>query len=295
MSENKKLKAQNGKSLSKSNLLSEKSLQESFGGYSNNTDVTPLPISEAVPYFPNIKTGNLEGASDPKDVYTNVWKNFVESVSAPVDSRFSNPATLDEYAENESGRYRYFRPGVDNEEFYAKQQSFGEKMVNGIGKGLWLTASTLAQSTIGLVNGSIQAINDGKFSSFYDNKFNNWLDSISKKSDDYLPNYYTKQERDAKWYSPKYWATGNFLWDGVVKNLGFAAGAALSGGVFTSVFKAIPLTARLFAVGKGAEATAATAEGVLASTTDKVANTYGKLKGISDKFLSGYNAMNPGG
>jgi len=250
MSKNKISKAQNGKSLGEPNLLSEKGLQESFGGYSNNVNITPLPNSEYVPYFPNIKANSLEGGSDPENVYINKYKNFIQSVSAPVDSRFSNPATLDEYAENESGRYRYFRPGIDNEEFYAKQQSFGEKMVNGVGKGLWLTASTLAQSTVGLVNGAIQAINDGKFSSFYNNPLNNWLDEQSKQLEDTLPNYYTKQERDAKWYSPEYWATGNFLWDGVVKNLGFAAGAALSGGVFTATFKAIPLTARLFAVGK---------------------------------------------
>jgi len=294
MSKDKVSKAQTGKNVGEPNLLSEKGLQESFGGYSNNIDVTPLQINEATPYFPNIKTNSVD-AGDPTDLYINKYKDFVQSVSAPVDSRFSTPRTLDEYAENESGRYRYFKPGEDNEERYAMQQSFGEKMVNGIGKGLWLTASTLAQSTIGLVNGAFAAINDGKFSSFYDNDLNNWLDGISKKTEDYFPNYYTKEERNAKWYSPKYWATGNFLWDGVVKNLGFAAGAALSGAAFTQALKAIPLTARLFAAGKGAQTATATAEGVVAGTTNKVANTLGKIRTLSDDFTKNYNAMNPGG
>ena len=294
MSKDKLSKAQTGKSVSEPNLLSEKGLQESFGGYSNNVDVTPLPINEATPYFPNIKTNNLD-AGDPTDIYINKYKDFIQSVNAPVDSRFSTPITLDAYAENESGRYPYFKPGEDNEERYAMRQSFGEKMVNGVAKGLWLTASTFAQSTVGLVNGAFQAINDGKFSSFYDNDLNNWLDSVSKKSEDYFPNYYTKEERDAKFYSPKYWATGNFLWDGVVKNLGFAAGAALSGAAFTQALKAIPLTARLFATGNGAQAATATAEGVVAGTTNKVANTLGKIRTLSDDFLGSYNAMNPGG
>ena len=51
MSKDKLSKAQTGKSVSEPNLLSEKGLQESFGGYSNNVDVTPLPINEATPYF----------------------------------------------------------------------------------------------------------------------------------------------------------------------------------------------------------------------------------------------------
>jgi hypothetical protein len=296
MSKDKLPKAQSGNTVDNPNLLSEQGLQESFGGYANNVDIGPLPGKSSDPYVSSVKANKLQSETSPNEYFKNAYDNFLKDSQKEDDMRLSNPRTLDEYSENEGGRFEYYMPGgYDNEDSYAQGQSFGERMVNGIGKGLLLTGTTLLQSTVGLVNGAFQAINDGKFSSFYNNPSNNFLDSLTKGSEDYLPNFYTKQERDAKWYSPEYWATGNFVWDGVVKNLGFAAGAALSGGVFTNVLRAIPLTARLFAVGKGTQAATATAEGVVAGTTNKVASTFGKIKSLSDDFLGGYNAMNPGG
>jgi len=296
MSKDKLPKAQSGNTVDNPNLLSEQGLQESFGGYSNNVDLGPLPGKSSDPYVSSVKANKLQSETSPDEYFKNAYDNFLKDTQKEDDMRLSNPRTLDEYSENEGGRFDYYMPGgYDNEDSYAQGQSFGERMVNGIGKGLLLTGTTLLQSTVGLVNGAFAAINDGKFSSFYNNDFNNYLDSITKASEDYLPNFYTKEERDAKWYSPKYWATGNFLWDGVVKNLGFAAGAALSGGVFTGVLKALPLTSRLFAVGRGAQAATATAEGVVAGTTNRVASTLGKIRSLSDDFLGGYNAMNPGG
>ena len=296
MSKDKLPKAQSGNTVDNPNLLSEQGLQESFGGYSNNVDLGPLPGKSSDPYVSSVKANKLQSETSPDEYFKNAYDNFLKDTQKEDDMRLSNPRTLDEYSENEGGRFEYYMPGgYDNEDSYAQGQSFGERMVNGIGKGLLLTGTTLLQSTVGLVNGAFAAINDGKFSSFYNNDFNNYLDSITKASEDYLPNFYTKEERNAKWYSPQYWATGNFLWDGVVKNLGFAAGAALSGGVFTGVLKALPLTSRLFAVGRGAQAATATAEGVVAGTTNRVASTLGKIRSLSDDFLGGYNAMNPGG
>jgi hypothetical protein len=130
--------------------------------------------------------------------------------------------------------------GVNNEDLAGQYQSFGSKALNGVGKGLVLTGTTFLQGTVGLVNGIYQAVNDGKFSSFYDNEFNRSLDEINKWSEDAMPNYYTTAESEASWYSPKYWKTGNFLFDGVIKNLGFATGAYLTGGAYTSALKALP-------------------------------------------------------
>ena len=46
-------------------------------------------------------------------------------------------------------------------------------------------------------------------------------------------------------------------------------------------------------MGKGAQALAASEEALLAA--DKAASTYGKLKGLSDKFLSSYSSLGVGG
>ena len=209
-------------------LLNEQFMQQRFGGYRTRVDI---PNAPNVPYINPY--ANVRGSSSPN---TSSLANLIKNAVTPGDMGGGGRLrTLDEFAANEKGRYDYFMPGnFDNEDAAAQGQSWGAQMVNGVGKGLLLTGTTFLQSTVGLVNGTYQAIADGKFSSFYDNEFNRALDEVNKSAEDALPNYYTAKERNANWYSPDYWMTGNFLWDGVVKNLGFAAGAALSGGVFTS-------------------------------------------------------------
>lgn len=197
-------------------------------------------------------------------------------------------------AEVTSPRYKAFVPGdYNNEDAYAQGQGWTEKMVNDVGKGILLTGTTFLQSTIGLANGLARWAIDGRAASFYDNDMTRSIDEINKKAEDLLPNYYTDAENNAAWYSPTKIFTANFFWDGIIKNMGFAAGAMLSGGVFTKGLSSIPGLARLFSVGKAAEALAATEEGLLAA--NKVAETYGKVKGLSDKFLSSYKLLNPAG
>ena len=97
-------------------------------------------------------------------------KNLIQETSKPGNKGAgSRITTQDEY--EGSGRYDYFQPtsmGVDNEELAAQYQSFGSKAVNGVTKGSILAVNTFLQSTVGLVNGTYQAIADGKFSSFQD-------------------------------------------------------------------------------------------------------------------------------
>jgi len=196
--------------------------------------------------------------------------------------------------ESVSQRYNMFVPGdYDNEDAYAQGQGWVSKMLSGVGKGLVLTGTTLIQSTAGLANGIVNMIGDGRAASFYDNQMNRELDELNKRMEDLLPNYYTNVEKNASWYSSDKLFTANFFWDGIIKNLGFAAGAAISGGLFAGALRALPLTSRLFSVGKAAETLAATEEGLLAA--NKVAETYGKVKSLSDKFLSSYKLLNPAG
>ena len=218
MEKNSLPKAQSGKTvippptqLSSTNpLLSEQAMQQRYGGYrAGGVDGSPLPSVPYVNPYADVQTSSAQNSS--------ALANLIKFANTKRDSSGGGRMrTLDEYAGNEKGRYDYFMPGdFDNEDAAAQGQSFGSKMVNGVSKGLLLTGTTFLQSTAGLVNGTYQAIADGKFSSFYDNEFNRSLDELNKASEDALPNYYTAEERDANWYSPKYWATGNFLWDGV--------------------------------------------------------------------------------
>jgi predicted NAD-dependent protein-ADP-ribosyltransferase YbiA (DUF1768 family) len=194
-----------------------------------------------------------------------------------------------------TGRYQKIFPGEDMEELYAQGQTWSSKMVNSLGKGLALTGTTLLQSTVGLANGVYQSLSDERAASFYDNEFNRSLDEFNKGLENSLPNYYTKRERDADWYSPDKLFSANFLWDGIVKNMGFAAGAALSGGVYASGLKllnSIPQVAKLFSVRKAGDVLAATEEALLGA--NKAGDAYGKIKSLSDAYLGTYRGLDVG-
>ena len=124
--------------------------------------------------------------------------------------------------------------------------------------------------------------------------FNRALDSGREYLEDALPNYYTQEELDADWYSPKYWMTGNFLWDGVVKNLGFAVGAYFSGAAYATALRGLTLSARLIATGQPTAGAVlnATEKGLTAA--NRGAGVYGELESLGKSFLTNYNVLNPG-
>lgn len=274
--------------------LDRMELEKQLGGYESPSSFTSLP---------NIPFKGLETPTPSSSRDAAIPASSVDALENSIFAQRSDgrktgggiPRSLNEMT---NPRYNSYVPGnYDNEDAYAQGQGWTEKMINGVGKGLVLTGTTFLQSTIGLVNGLASWANDGRFSSFYNNDFNKRLDDINKELDtNLLPNYETNIEKNAKWYSPDNLFTANFLWNGIVKNMGFAAGAALSGGVYASGIRALsslPGISRLVSIGKQAEVLAATEQGLLA--TDKVANTYGKIKSLSDKFLTSYNVLSPGG
>jgi hypothetical protein len=271
-------------------LLDRMGLEQQFGGYTPPGAPEPLPN---IPFrglrnpMPDGGDGTPVSAIDALDA----------SIRKPVGQKRGG-SILRPLSEMTNPRYDAFVPGdYNNEDAYAQGQSWTEKMVNGVGKGLVLTGTTFLQGTVGLVNGVGNWIATGNASSFYDNEMNRALDRLNKELDDnLLPNYYTNVEKNAAWYSPDNLFTANFAWNGIVKNLGFAAGAALSGGVYASAIKglsALPGISRLVSIGKQAEVLAATEAGL--ASANKVADTYGKIKSLSDRFLTSYKILNPGG
>ena len=265
--------------------LDEGFMEEKYGGYQPSSS-----MGDVVRYSSKGKY-----ATTPGDSSSDITQDLTNYLASPGDKGFTvKGASLDKFAEARTGRYKSYLPGYDMEEAEALGQSSFDKAISGVTKGLGLMGTTFINSTVNLAYGAVQWGKTGQFSSFYDNDLTRSLDEFNKGLEDSMPNYYTQAERNAKWNDPNYFFTANFLWDGVVKNLGFAAGAALSGAAFTSALKALPLTARLFAAGKGAQALSATEAG-LASNTGKVANSYGKLLQLNKEFASGYNSMNAGG
>jgi hypothetical protein len=273
-------------------MLDRMALENQFGGYKAPGIPEPLPTYKSPDnVYPDptvLKPYRGEGeVNDLKSL-----ENYLLTPT-PTKQGGSIIRTLDEVSSN---RYENFVPGdYNNEDAYAQNQSWGSKMVNGVGKGLLLTGTTFLQGTVGLVNGLAQWRSDGRFASFYDNDFNRALDEVIKKSEDALPNYYTDQEKNAKWYSPDYFMTGNFLWDSVVKNMGFAAGAYFTGGVYSAALKGLanlPGAARLLSMGRTAEAVALSEEAMIGLEASSTA--YKEIKGLNDAFLAKYNVLSKG-
>ena len=271
-------------------MLNRLDLEDQFGGYRAPGIPEPLPTYKGpdnVYPDPVILSGGRG-----EDNSLEAWEKYLSTKSEDKPGG----SVMRTLAEVSSNRYDNFVPGnYNNEDAYAQNQGFGSKMVNGVGKGLLLTGTTFLQGTIGLVNGVIQATADGRFASFYDNEFNRSLDEILKQSEDALPNFYTDVEKNAKWYSPDYFMTGNFLWDGIVKNMGFAAGAYFTGGVYSAGLKGLanlPGAAKLLSVGKVTEAIAKSEQALL--KLDKGSEAYGKIKALSDSYLRTYNVLDKG-
>lgn len=139
------------------------------------------------------------------------------------------------------------------------------KAAAGITKGVILAGTTFIDGTVGLLAGIGQGIYN-RFSDdldkhwyqgLWDNPVTNLMGQINEASEEYLPNYRTQEEQDAPWYSLDNLTSANFIFDTVIKNMGFTVGAAFSGGVYT---KAISWGAKAIGLGRLAGASAATIE-----------------------------------
>ncbi len=231
-------------------------------------------------------------------------RTFDEILSAPAGNLVTGATPLTNLDPNEvaaNSRYKMYRPGANMEDIYGQTQGILDKAANATLKGLSLAGTTFLQGTVGLLYGLGNWAVDGKFSSFYNNDFSRALDDWNKGLEDHLPNYYTAAETNADWYSPKNLFTANFLFDKVIKNLGFAAGAAASGMLYSGglnlaakALGSIPKMGRMFSVGKNLEA-AAEAEALAMqklATSGGLTNLGANVGRVAEATVTSYNLLN---
>lgn len=195
-----------------------------------------------------------------------------------------------------SGRFPTFSPFFNNEELSAQSQPWYSKAGNAITKGLGLATSTFLQGTVGLVYGVGKWLEEGKFASlspFYNNEFSQGLDQWNQQMENQFPNYYTQAEQSANWYSPTNVFSANFLFDKIIKNLGYAAGAYASGAAWTKAFSLLANISKLSAAGALVEGSIAS-ENAIASVanTNKIGAIEGAFQNIGNKFAANFNLLN---
>ena len=150
-------------------------------------------------------------------------------------------------------RFPESRPGSDPEEMAARQQEWTDKWGNSIAKFAGTAATTFVSGTAGLLWGIGSAAANWNFSSLIKNDVTEAMDQTMKEFDDYAPNYYTQNERDAEFLSSDNLLTANFWGDKVFKNLGYSIGSLGGGLAWSKVFKMIGATNALVKAGKGLE------------------------------------------
>lgn len=126
-----------------------------------------------------------------------------------------------------------------NEEGYIRgeNQPWIMQAINGTTKAAVLAGTTAAEGIIGGIWGLGSAIYHKDFDNFWDNDFSKTMKLINEASEEWMPNYYTKEEQENPWYTNIF--TPNFIFDKVVKNIGFTIGAAYAGGVYAKAIGGI--------------------------------------------------------
>lgn len=183
-------------------------------------------------------------------------------------------------------RYSETRPFTDYEEMAAQQQGTWDKWRNSIGKMVGIAGTTFVSGTAGLVYGLGSAAINQRWADLIDNPITRTMDDISKRIEDYAPNYYTKAEQDAEWYSPDNILTANFWSDKVLKNLGFSVGALGGGVAWTGLFRNIGVINKLVRAGQGLEAATAV-ENAMATVPklQKYAAFENALNSVAQKYV----------
>lgn len=121
----------------------------------------------------------------------------------------------------------------------AENQPAIVQAINGTTKGAILAGTTALSGVLGIPYGIYSAVSNKDFSKLWDNDVTRTAQLINDTSEEWLPNYYTKDQLESSWYSPTNIFSANFLFDKVIKNIGFTVGAAYSGGVYTKGINAV--------------------------------------------------------
>lgn len=210
------------------------------------SNITPAPISQVENDFQKKQLSVLNNDIKQKASinYSQNVKDFLYETSSPnpLNSFADNKVKLNNfnidvteaYKPLSSGEmipmYDNFLKGTNNEERFAKQQSTGDKLGNGLLKFGGKTLGAIIGGTAGTINGVAQWIKDGSFQATYDNNFNDWLDDFNTKMDYRLPNYYTEQEKQGSFGENL--GTANFWANDVLGGLSFTVGTIVSEGMW---------------------------------------------------------------
>ena len=133
-----------------------------------------------------------------------------------------------------------YRQGLNAEDWRSRNQSGFQQIASGLGKMAVIAGTTAVDSLVGTVAGIANVVSEavqGNISKEHwfsdivnagvENPVSQYLIGINDKAEEWMPNYYTDEERSMPWYQ-QFWHA-NFIGDHFLKNTGFMVGAMLAG------------------------------------------------------------------
>lgn len=130
-----------------------------------------------------------------------------------------------------------------NEDRLARQQSSGEKWLNGMTKMVSKSGAYALDATVGTVYGLYKGVTEGSLDAVWNNDFSQYIDDLNTQLDGNLPNYYTEAEKNMSvWESL---GTANFWANDFSNGLAFVGGNLLSGGITSFATGGLKLSTKL--------------------------------------------------
>lgn len=163
----------------------------------------------------------------------------------------------------------------DLENYRAHRQSAIAKLGLGLAKGAVLAGTTFIDGTVGTLWGIGTAIHRGDISGLWDNDVSNGLNKLIEASEEAMPVYYTRDERENP-LALRNLLSSSTLGDKLIKNFGFTVGALYGGGLTSKGIKAL---------GKGVMAASRKA-GATIGTMKKISNTSSIVAGAMGTVVS---------
>lgn len=199
----------------------------------------PQPNSKNTPNFilPSTGNENLIGGTGMQEMKQKA--SFSREV--PVTEAYD--LVGDEWMQ----KFPTYKQGSDNAEYAAQNQSGWEQTINGLSKAGTNVGSVVLGNTVGFVYGLADWAKTGNFSSVYDNSFSKTLDDWNTKLNYQLPNYYTKQEKEAGFFGSL--SSANFWANDVMNGLSFTVGTIASEAIWAYATGGASLATRLGRVG----------------------------------------------
>lgn len=187
-----------------------------------------------------IAQSGVAPTSNPAFLSTQEYQPFqISARQRNIGDYFTSDSKNDEYLGDISGA---IEDGLVVDDLRANAQSGWDMVANAIANNLVIAGTTAVSSTVGLVDGLLEAAIDQDMSKLWDNATTNYMTDIQEAAKEAMPIYRGNQYEDKSLLGKM--GTGIF-WADLVENLGYTEGMLIPGAGLSKAMMAAPKIARM--------------------------------------------------